>query len=113
MLLQIDHEMYKDYVMIERGEQVMYIELLKALYSTLQATRLFWQKLSKQLNDMWGFAPNKYDDCVVNRMINGHQMTVVWHVDNLKVSHVDTGEVEKFVQQMEDTFGKDTPLTVS
>ena len=32
MLLQIDHEMYKDNVMIERGEQVMYMELLKALY---------------------------------------------------------------------------------
>ena len=40
-------------------------------------------------------------------------MTVVWHVDDLKVSHVDTNEVEKFVQQMEETFGKDTPLTVS
>ena len=46
-------------------------------------------------------------------MINGHQMTVVWHVDNLKVSHVDAGEVENFLQQMEETFGKDTPLTVS
>ena len=113
MLLQIDHEMYKDYVMIERGEWVMYMELLKALYGTLRAGHLFWQKLSKQLIDVWGFVPNKYDDCVVNKMINGHQMTVVWHVDDLKVSHMDAGEVEKFVQQMEETFGKDTPLTVS
>ena len=113
MLLQIDHEMYKDYVVIERGEWVMYMELLKALYGTLCAAQLFWQKLSKQLIDMWGFVPNKYDDCVVNKMINGHQMTVVWHVNDLKVSHVDTGEVEKFIQQMEETFGKDTPLTVS
>ena len=89
------------------------MELFKALYRTLGAARLFWQKLSKQLIDIWGFVPNKYDDCVVNKMINGHQMTVVWHVDDLKVSHVDAGEVEKFVQQMEETFGKDTPLTVS
>jgi hypothetical protein len=29
-------------------------------------------------------------------MINGNQMTVCWHVDDLKVSHVDTGEVMKF-----------------
>ena len=113
MLLQIDHEMNKDYVVIERGERVMYMELLKALYGTLRAACLFWQKLPKQLIDVWGFVPNKYDDCVVNKMINGHQMTVVWHVDDLKVSHVDAGEVEKFVQQMEETFGKDTPLTVS
>ena len=46
-------------------------------------------------------------------MINGQQMTVVWHVDDLKVSHVDAAEVEKFVRQMETTFGKDTRLTVS
>ena len=31
MLLQIDHEMYKDYVVMEKGERVMYMELLKAL----------------------------------------------------------------------------------
>ena len=113
MLLQIDKQMYSEYVMIEKGEQVMYMELLKALYGTLHAARLFWQKLSKQLIDMWGFDPNKYDDCVVNKMINGSQMTVVWHVDDLKVSHVDAKEVGKFILQMEEAFGKETPLSVS
>ena len=84
MLLEIDEEMYGEYVVMEKGEQVMYMELLKALYGTLRAARLFWQKLSKQLIDVWGFVPNKYDDCVVNKTINGSQMTVVWHVDDLK-----------------------------
>ena len=105
--------MYEDYDIMEKGEQVMYMELLKALYGTLRAACLFWQKLSKQLIDVWGFVPNKYDNCVVNKTINGHQMTVVWHVDDLKVSHVDDMEVGKFIQQMEETFGKDTPLSVS
>ena len=113
MLLQIDEQMYSEYVVTERGEQVMYMELLKALYGTLRAARLFWQKLSKQLIDVWGFVPNKYDDCVVNKMINGSQMTVVWHVDDLKVSHVDDREVSKFIHQMEEAFGKETPLSVS
>ena len=113
MLLQIDKEMYKDYVVMEKGEQVMYMELLKALYGTLCAACLFWQELSKQLIDVWGFVPNKYDDCMVNKTINGHQMTLVWHVDDLKVSHVDAKEVGKYIQQMEETFGKDTPLSVS
>ena len=113
LLLEIDHEMYKDYVVVERGEQVMYMELLKALYGTLRAARLFWQKLSKQLIDEWGFTPNKYDDCVVNKMVNGKQLTVVWHVDDLKVSHVDAKVVDEFVQQMDETFGQETPLTVS
>ena len=113
MLLQIDKEMYGEYVVMEKGEQDMYMELLKALYGTLHAACLFWQKLSKQLIDMWGFVPNEYDDCMVNKTINGSQMTVLWHMDNLKVSHVDAMEVGKFIQQMEETFGKDTPLSVS
>ena len=113
MLLHIDYNKYKDYVVTERGDKVMYMELLKALYGTLCAACLFWEKLSKQLIDTWGFTPNKYDDCVVNKTINGHQMTVVWHVDNLKVSHVDRKEVDKFIKQMEEEFGADEPLSVS
>ena len=113
MLLQIDSEMYKDYVVVERGEWVMYMELLKALYGTLRAARLFWQKLSKQLIDVWGFTPNKYDDCVVNKIINGHQMTVAWHVDDLEVSHIDVKEVYKFILQIEEAFGAEAPLSVS
>ena len=91
----------------------MYMELLKALYGTLRAAPLFWQKLSKQLIDVWGFTPNKYDNCVVNKTINGHQMTVVWHVDDLKVSHIDVKEVNKFILQMEEAFSADAPLSVS
>ena len=113
MLLQIDKQMYSEYVVMEKGEQVMYMELLKALYGALRAACLFWQKLSKQLIDVWGFVPNKYDDCMVNKMINGNQMTMVWHVDDSKVSHANAKEVGKFIHQMEETFGKETPLSVS
>ena len=113
MLLHIDYDMYKDYVVIEKGEKVMYMDLLKALYGTLHAACLFWQKLSKQLIEVWGSTPNKYDDCVVNKTIKSHQMTMVWHVDDLKVSHIDSKEVDKFVVQMEEAFGADAPLSVS
>ena len=34
-LLEIDEEMYHPFMVDEKGEQVMYIELLKALYGTL------------------------------------------------------------------------------
>ena len=113
MLLHIDHDKYKDYVVTEREDKVLYMELLKALYETLRVARLFWEKLSKQLIDVWGFTPNKYDDCVVNKIIDGQQMTVVWHVDDLKVSHVDEKEVDKFIKQMEAEFGTEAPLSIS
>ena len=113
MLLHIDHDKYKDYIVTEREDKVLYMELLKALYRTLRTARLFWEKLSKQLIDVWGFTPNKYDECVVKKIINGQQMTVVWHVDDLKVSHVDEKEVDKIIKQMEAEFGAEAPLSIS
>jgi hypothetical protein len=64
------------------------VKLLKALYGTLQAAMLFWKDLTKNLEE-WGFEINPYDWCVANKMIDGKQCTIVWHVDDLKISHVD------------------------
>ena len=49
LLLEIDHKMYEPYLVRERGEMIMYAELLKALYGTMRAARLFWERLSRQL----------------------------------------------------------------
>jgi len=53
-----------------------------------------------------GFVLNEYDVCVANKMINGHQLTIYWYVDDLKISHIDAKEVTKFVSLIEDKFGK-------
>ena len=85
-LLEIDHDLYAGYVTIENGKKVTYVELLKALYGTLRAARLFWEKLQAKLVKEWGFTPNRYDSCVVNKIVGGRQLTVAWHVDDLKIS---------------------------
>jgi hypothetical protein len=112
LLLDIDPVMYGPCISYEKGEKVLYVELLKALYGTLRAARLFWEKLSGKLKE-WGFVPNPYDSCVANKMINGKQLTVAWHVDDLKVSHVDATVVDKFIYDMEQEFGKESPINKS
>jgi Reverse transcriptase (RNA-dependent DNA polymerase) len=87
----------------------MYVELLKALYGTIRAARLIWEKLSSKLQE-WGFTANNYDSCVVNMIVNGKQLTVAWHVDDLKVSHVDVIVVDEFLEQLDGEFGKETPM---
>jgi Reverse transcriptase (RNA-dependent DNA polymerase) len=91
---------------------VIYVELLKALYGTLHAARLFWEKMSGKLKE-WGFVANPYDSCVVNKMINGKQCTVVWHVDDLKISHVEQQVVDDVVGLLDSEFGKEVPLSKS
>lgn len=63
----------------------------------IKSPLLFYQKLRKDLEEN-GFKVNPYDICVANKMINGKQFTAVWHVDDLKISHVDTPVVDDFIE---------------
>ena len=110
---KLDHELYSSYITEEQGEKVMYVELLKALYGTLRAARLFWKKLQAKLVKDWGFVPNRYDSCVVNKKVDGKQLTMAWHVDDLKVSHEEERVLDEFIVMMEKEFGQDAPLSVS
>jgi hypothetical protein len=85
LLLEIDHDIYAPYVTIERNKEALYFELLKSLYDTVCAARLCCDKLSSKLK-LWGFKANSYDSFVVNKMVNGKQLALEWHVDNLKIS---------------------------
>ncbi len=88
MLVKLDPKLYRKYVKDENGKTVLYVELLKALYGTMKAALLFWKLLTKKLIS-WGFVINPYDWCVANKMIDGKQCTILWHVDDLKISHVN------------------------
>ena len=68
------------------------------MYGTLQAALLFWKNLTGALQD-WGFEINPYDWCVANKIVNGKQVTVVWHVDDLKISHEDDDVISELIQQ--------------
>ena len=41
---------------------------------------------------------------MVNIMVNGEQITVCWHVDDLKSSHIDPKVNNEFLQWIKDTF---------
>ena len=110
LLTKCDPKLYRQYVVTENNKPVLYVELVKALYGTLRAALIFWQKLTSKLVE-WGFTINLYDWCVANKQINGQQCTLVWHVDDMKISHVDNKVVNDFINKLEQEFGKEAPLT--
>jgi hypothetical protein len=61
----------------------------------------------------WGFTPNPYDSCVVNKIVDGKQLTVAWHFDDLKISHVAAGVVDNLIAHLNSEFRKETPLSKS
>ena len=112
LLVKCDPKLYRKYVVTEGGQRVLYAELIKALYGTLRAALLFWRHLSKKLVD-WGFSINPYDWCVTNKLVQGSQCTIVWHIDDLKISHIDSNAVDQVIGLLRDEFGQEGPLTVT
>ena len=55
-------------------------------------------------SESYGFKINTYNPCVANMDINGSQMTVVWHVDDLKVSHKKDIEITKLAMYLNDIY---------
>ena len=53
---------------------------------------------------------NPYD---MNKMVNGKQYTVVWHVDDIKASHVDPEVLTTLIKTMQEKYGQYTPLTMT
>ena len=111
LLCQVDPSL-SQYVTMEGGRRVLYTKLNKALYGTVQASLLFWKKLSSFLIDEHGFERNPYDYCVVNKIINGKQFTIVWYVDDLKLSHADSSVVDNMIEAVKREFGKDMDVTI-
>jgi hypothetical protein len=58
-----------------------------------------------------GFEINPYDPCVANKMVNGTQMTIRWHVDDLMISHLSQDEIMKVVRQIKDIYGENLAET--
>ena len=104
LLCEID-PVYKKYVRHDKRGKILYVKIVKAIYGMLVSAMLFYKKLTKDL-EQYGFKTNPYDPCVANKMVNGHQMTVCWHVDDLKISHKDPKQVTDFLKWVTDTYGQ-------
>ena len=104
LMVETDPEIYNKYVSVNRkGELVLYVEALNALYGIMKAALLFYLKFVKNLKSI-GFELNPYDPCVANNIVDGAQLTVVWHIDDLKVSHVDAGVVTIISVWLQNTY---------
>ena len=89
----------------------MYIEAKKDIYGTLEASLLLWTKLSKSLEEMV-YQRNECDWCVL-KIVNGKQCTILWHVDNLKMSYVDFDIFLAFCYDIDAAFVKIAKMTIT
>ena len=65
------------------------------------------------MTEDWGFKPNHYDHCTMNKIVNGEQLTVVWHVDDMKISHKEQAVVEAFIDDLNSVYGTKEEVSVN
>jgi hypothetical protein len=99
-------------VVLENQKKVLYIEVLKAIYSMLEAALLWYKTFRKDLEDI-GFIFNPYDPCVANKKVQGLQQTVLFHVDDLKSSHKMKLVNDRFEKWLNSKYGNHGKVTVT
>jgi hypothetical protein len=103
-LVRVAPNIYTKFITVNaKGETVLYVKLLNALYGIMKAALLFYQRFIGDLATI-GFKLNPYDPCVANKIVNGKQLTVVWHVDDLKISHQDHNVVTRMITWLKKTY---------
>jgi len=111
LMVKMNPKMYRQYVTVEKGKSVLYLRLQKALYGMMKSALLFYRKLVSELQEM-GFTINPYNPCVANKTVNGTQMTIRWHVDDLMISHVSQDKIMRVLQGIKDIYGENLAETV-
>lgn len=109
VLTKILHQIDKSVVGMQDDKGVTYVKLNKALYGTVQAALLWYEKLSGVLLTN-GFKANPYDACLFNKVVNGVQITVCFHVDDLLVTSTREELLHQLKEYLSSCF---TNLTVN
>ncbi len=80
-----------------KGETTLYIALQRILNGSHWSALLFYLKLLADLERM-GFGLNPYKLCVANKDMIGSHMTLMLLVDDIKISHKDSNEVDLIIK---------------
>ena len=86
-----------------KGTKYLICRCLNVLYRTMVASLLYYEKFRKSLLRL-GFKLNPYDPCVANKISAGKQQTVCWHVDDCKISHVNTEVNDWLIEKLHDKY---------
>jgi len=83
------------------------VRLLKALYGTLQAAKLWYKKLCKIILE-YGFVQHPNDRCVFIMKLNGIVMIIGFHVDDLLMVCKCKEMIDNFVKHLLNNFNNVT-----
>jgi hypothetical protein len=104
ILVEINPDVYKSYVSKDKkGLKQLLVQCQNALYGTMVASLLYYWKFVKGLKD-FDFEINPYDPYVANKMIEGDQMIICFHVDDCKLSLRKTKVMDSMIDYLRQEY---------
>jgi hypothetical protein len=104
ILVEIAPDVYKSYVSRDKkGMKQLLVQCQNALYGTMVASLLYYRKFVKSLMNI-GFIINTYNPCVANKIIEGKQMTICFHVDDGKLSHRKKKLMDTMIEYLREEY---------
>ena len=101
-MVKVVPSLYQKYLTTNaKSKSVLYVKLEKAVYGMMKSALLFYHKLVADLISL-GYTIKPHDPCVANKEINGFQMTICWHVDDLFIGHKDPTVVSTLLKWLVD-----------
>ena len=104
VLVEIAPDLYGPYVSTDRKwVKTLILRFHNAIYGTMVASLLYYKKICKTIKQL-GFKINPHDPCISNRTIDYNQKTILWHIDDCKVSHVGPKVNNKLIKSLKQEY---------
>ena len=87
-MAKIFPEIYFKYTTIDaKGSTVLYISTINAVYGIVKYALLSYLEIVKGIKSKI-FQLNTYDPCIMRKIIKGYQITLVWNVYYINITHM-------------------------
>jgi hypothetical protein len=104
ILVEIAPDVYKSYVSRDKkGMNQLLVQCQNARYGTMVAIFLYYRKFVKSLTDV-GFIINPYDPCVANKIIEGKQTLICFHVYDFKISNRKKKVMDTMIEYLREEY---------
>ena len=104
VLVSIAPDVYGPYVTTnKKGQQVLIVECLNAVYGTMVAALLYYKKFVKSLVKK-GFKLNPYHGCVANKILNGKQVMICFQINDCKILYKSVKVVDDVIVWLQSKY---------
>lgn len=94
LMCKLDKDLQQD------NQRILYLQCKKALHGHIEAASLFCDNLNESIQQKMKFVQNMYDPCVYNKQTEDRKVTIIIHVDDLKISAGSKKQLEEVIENL-------------